>query len=88
MRINPLYNKAISVTSIKSLAEKYNINGTVGDQDWLTTLGWELPELFYILPCEFNVQMDQVYNTIEYQDTWEDYHQCKPRTKIIHRNGE
>ena len=33
-------------------------------QDWLTLLGWERPELFHLLPCNFNVQTHEVY-TIE-----------------------
>ena len=52
-----------TLEEMKRLAEKYMIRGTVGDQDWLTVLGWEMEDMFYILPCQFNVQMDQVYNT-------------------------
>ena len=29
-------------------------------QDWLTLLGWERPELFHLLPCNFNVQTHEV----------------------------
>ena len=32
----------------------------VGDQDWLTVLGWHRPELFHLLPCIYNVQVHQV----------------------------
>ena len=43
-----------------SLAEEFMLEGTVGDQDWLTLLAWKQPHLVYTLPCQFNVQTDQV----------------------------
>ena len=43
-----------------SLAEEFMLDGTVGDQDWLTLLAWAQPQLVYTLPCQFNVQTDQV----------------------------
>ena len=36
------------------------LGGTVGDQDWFTLLAWAQPHLVYSLPCQFNVQTDQV----------------------------
>ena len=44
-----------------SLAEEFMLEGTVGDQDWLTLLAWAQPQLVYRLPCQFNVQTDQVW---------------------------
>eukprot|EP00090_Calanus_glacialis_P002986 TRINITY_DN12176_c0_g1_i1.p1 TRINITY_DN12176_c0_g1~~TRINITY_DN12176_c0_g1_i1.p1 ORF type:complete len:327 (-),score=72.77 TRINITY_DN12176_c0_g1_i1:66-1004(-) len=88
MRASKEYTSVTSSVSMKKLAEKYMIQGTVGDQDWLTVLGWEMEDMFYLLPCQFNVQMDQVYNTEEYKDVWDDYHKCDAKTRILHRNGE
>ena len=47
-----------------SLAEEFMLHGTVGDQDWLTLLAWAQPQLVYTLPCQFNVQTDQVSFTL------------------------
>ena len=88
MRTNKEYLAMTTLVEMKRLAEKYMIQGTVGDQDWLTVLGWEMEDMFYILPCQFNVQMDQVYNTEEYKDVWDSYHRCEAKTRILHRNGE
>ena len=88
MRASKEYTSVTSSVSMKKLAEKYMIQGTVGDQDWLTVLGWEMEDMFYLLPCQYNVQMDQVYNTEEYKDVWDDYHKCDAKTRILHRNGE
>ena len=88
MRASEKYGQMASTTGIQSLAEKYRIEGTVGDQDWLTVLGWENQEMFYVLPCEFNRQTDQVYNNINWKDKWDIYHTCEARTKILHNNGE
>ena len=39
------------------LTEMFSMLGTVGDQDWLTLLGWARPELFHVLGCEYNKQV-------------------------------
>ena len=33
-----------------------NYRPSLGDQDWFTDVGFDHPELFYILPCQFNAQ--------------------------------
>jgi len=88
MRQSEAYRSMTSLASMRTLAEKYMVHGTVGDQDWLTVLGWEMEELFYPLPCQYNVQMDQTYNTDQYKDMWTVYHKCDITTMILHRNGE
>ena len=56
-------------------------------QDWLTLLSWESPDLFYLLPCEFNIQTDKLYR--EKQDEeWDEFTKCNNTAKIIHNNGE
>ena len=73
------------------ITRQFWVLGTVGDQDWLTLLGWDRPELFYRLPCQSNVQTHEGYNTREYEGVWHAYRNCSapsdPETKIIHRNG-
>ena len=86
MRASKEYISVTSSVSMKRLAEKYMIQGTVGDQDWLTVLGWEMEDMFYLLPCQYNVQMDQVYSTMKSCD--DDYNKCDAKTRIFHRNGE
>ena len=70
------------------LEEKYKISGTVGDQDWLTLLGWETEDLFYLLPCEFNRQTDKIYDTDYWRELFNIYHRCDVTAQIIHNNGE
>ena len=36
---------------------RYEYVGHVGDQDWLTVLGWDKPQLFHLLGCEYNLQV-------------------------------
>ena len=85
-----------------SLAEEFMLHGTVGDQDWLTLLAWAQPQLVYTLPCQFNVQTDQVsfaflkglpghyqvYNTAKWADVWDKYRNCPNSTMIRHNNGD
>lgn len=88
MRASDTYLKSVEPNRVVELATKYKLRGTVGDQDWLTVLSWESPNLFHRLPCQFNVQTDQVYNTEKWKDLWPKYHNCPNRTLILHRNGE
>ena len=87
-----------------SLAKEFMLEGTVGDQDWLTFLAWKQPQLVYLLPCQFNVQTDQVlfillaikgltelsqvYNTAKWAHLWDKYRNCPNQTMIRHDNGE
>ena len=96
------YGQACAEAQV-SLAEEFMLDGTVGDQDWLTLLAWAQPQLVYTLPCQFNVQTDQVpcilfckglkeysqvYNTSKWSDVWEKYRNCPNHTMIRHDNGE
>ena len=50
----------------------------------LTSLsGWDHPEMFYILPCQFNSQTSVQYLKPPWEETFEEYHHCVDRTKII-----
>ena len=80
--------EATEVEEMIRLEEKYKISGTVGDQDWLTLLGWETEELFYLLPCEFNRQTDKIYDTDYWRELFNIYHRCDVTAQIIHNNGE
>ena len=44
------------------LAEKYGFTKThLGQQDWFNLFQFEYPNLIYVLPCEYNLQMDTAY---------------------------
>ena len=45
--------------------------------------GWDHPEMFYILPCQFNSQTSVQYLKPPWEETFEEYHHCVDRTKII-----
>ena len=47
----------VEVGSMSRLTAMFSMLGTVGDQDWLTLLGWARPELFHVLGCEYNKQV-------------------------------
>jgi len=88
MRESLEYNMELDVARMRELSsEKYLMQGTVGDQDWLTLLGWERPELFHLLPCSFNVQTHEGYKNAEWASVWEQYRNCTERPKIVHKNG-
>ena len=51
MTIISSVRSADSVLQIRSLLAKYELKLSLGDQDYLTVLGWEDPHLFHILDC-------------------------------------
>ena len=91
MRESPEWEAGAGLERMTELSRTFSVLGTVGDQDWLTLLGWDRPELFYSLPCHYNVQTHEGYKTREYEEAWPRYRNCSapsdPETKIIHRNG-
>lgn len=56
-------------------------------------LGWEHPELFYELPCQYNLQSYIDIDQSEYSKSEEvkkadpEYRNCKQHGRIIHVNG-
>ena len=56
-------------------------------------MGWEYPDLFYPLPCEYNLQtyrdIDSTTWSLEEDRRQEDpeYRNCNKDGKIIHVNG-
>jgi hypothetical protein len=101
MRASKEFAAEVVTERMRDLAHyKYLVAGTVGDQDWLTVLGWESPHLFHLLHCSFNLQTHQVgrvlttdqfslqgYNTAQWAAVWAQYRNCSQPEKIIHKNG-
>ena len=89
MRANNVYQKYLQVEEVDRLIRSYKFNMTLGDQDWFTELGWDHPELFYILPCHYNAQTSIQYLAPPWEETFDSYHYCdqKVKLKIVHRNG-
>ena len=48
----------------------------------------EHPELFNVLPCSLNYQLDVSGGTQRlYRDVFDAYHNCEEKAKIYHGNG-
>ena len=50
--------------------------GTVGDQDWMTLMGFEHPDLIRVLACEFNLQVHPLEGIT-----------CEKEAKLKHHHG-
>ena len=89
MRKSKLYNSYITPERVTKLTQLYLYNMTLGDQDWFTNLGFSHPDLFYILPCQFNAQTSIQYLQPPWESVFDQYHNCdqKKNVKIYHRNG-
>ena len=48
------------------LAEKYRFTKShLGEQDWFNLVQFECPDLVYVIPCEYNFQLDISYQKQE-----------------------
>ena len=89
MRSNSDYNRYLEDDSVDTLSAKFGFTKThLGEQDWMTLLGWERPDLFYNLPCVFNRQLGQDYNQSPWKHLFDFYHDCKGDIKVLHGNSE
>jgi len=92
MRDSELYEASRQVERVREMRKKYQMSGAVGDQDWLTLVSFEYPELIHILGCEYNKEDHRPGEC--HRDTVEDwevrdreYHHCPRPIKIRHRAG-
>ena len=93
MRDSKAYMKVADRDGLTRLAEKYKtVEFIGGDQDWMTLVGWEIPELVYILPCQYNRQIQaMVDHDLSCFPTdkqiYHDYHHCQHGPKVLHLIG-
>ena len=87
MRASKEYNRQFAGIKMLEMVEKYEVESTLAEQDWFTLLGWEKPELFHLLPCQYNVQTNMEYKTRQLRHLWEKFRDCPGNPKIVHFNG-
>lgn len=86
IRKSTRYSHIISKENVERLTYKYKFRGHLGDQDYYTLLGYEYPELFQTLPCNFNRQLCVWWRNHGYKDLFGNYSQCKSETIVYHGN--
>lgn len=87
MRQSAEYNGFLEAEEVARVMNKYGYHVSLGDQDWFTNIGFESPDLFYRLPCQFNAQISVQYWRPPWEDVFEEYHNCDKPFHIIHKNG-
>ncbi|XP_067121657.1 xyloside xylosyltransferase 1-like [Centruroides vittatus] len=88
MRQSELYNSLLNHTAIEYLCKKYYFEGYLGHQDFYTLTGMEYPELYYVLDCTWNRQLDTGWNNSVDKNIFDLYHECNGKIKVIHGNGD
>ncbi|XP_023325663.1 xyloside xylosyltransferase 1 isoform X6 [Eurytemora carolleeae] len=89
MRVNELYNSFLNKQKIDYLVKKFGYPFALAEQDFFTNLGFMFPDLFHILPCQFNTQTSLQYLSSPFENIFKSYHYCdrKENIKIFHLNG-
>ena len=72
-------------SEVEHLHRKYNIWGGLGDQDLITLLSFEHPDLFHFLSCGWNRALCLWWRHV-YPDLFERYFSCNDEVKIYHAN--
>ena len=82
MRKNQLYAEEIELERMVTLHTSFlpSADWGLGDQEWLTLLGWQYPSLIRQLPCQFNRQVTSTKG----RERWKTYFSCEEKTKIMH----
>lgn len=92
LRSNVKFNEYITLKGrnlpdLDQLAAKFLFKSHLGDQCFFTLLSLEHPDLFRILDCGYNFQLDESM----FRDPWESrfyaYHNCTSKPKVYHMNG-
>ena len=86
MRQSELYSKALEGEMVKSLADKFQFQGHLGDQDFYSLLSMEYPDIFYVLPCTWNRQLCRFWEAHEQQSVFDEYHHCEGTVQLYHGN--
>lgn len=87
MRSSKLYNSLLNYTNLKVLCDKYSFQGSLGHQDFFTLVGMEHPELFFLLDCVWNRQLDTSWEHTVKKDVFDAYHRCPGKIRVFHANG-
>jgi hypothetical protein len=87
MRASAAYAELLQPAAVDRVMGAYGFYSTLGVQDWLTNLGFARPDLFYILPCQWNAQHGVEHWRPPYEETFPQYHTCPGPLHLVHRNG-
>jgi len=89
MRKSEVYNSFLNREKVNFLVQKFGYQISLAEQDFFTNLNFIHPELFHILPCQFNKQVSIQYNRPPFEAVFDSYHYCdkKENIKIFHLNG-
>ncbi|KAF5288953.1 hypothetical protein FQA39_LY03832 [Lamprigera yunnana] len=79
------YSTLLSKSFVDPLVKKYMFKGHLGDQDYYTLLGYELPHLIQTINCGFNRQLCKWWK-YGYSDVFDDYFKCEHRVVVLHGN--
>lgn len=84
MRRSERYKNILLYNEIKKYAEKYQFQGTRGQEDFFVLLDAEHHEdLFYVVPCQWNRQL---YLGLSHEVDFDNYHNCPKPIHAYHGN--
>jgi len=86
IRSSKFYSQTLKESYVTKLANKYLFKGHLGDQDFYTLLGYEVPDLIYRLDCVWNRQLCTWWKDHGYSNVFDTYFHCEGKIKIYHGN--
>ena len=77
----------VYLENMSDLAAEFNLTPALADQDFFTVMGAKHPNMFRVLSCEWNYQLDEAQRNEGNGDIFVLYHSCNKTAKIYHANG-
>ena len=76
----------MGIPKLEETISQYSFQGHLGDQDLYTLMYFDHPEIFHVLPCEWNRQLCEWWRSHGYAAVFDQFFACEAKPKIIHGN--
>ena len=84
MRQSQMYNSYLTGQKLEHLVNKYELIGCLAVQDFWTIMSMEHRQLFSVLDCTWNRQLDEMYGFVEhFGNIFNTFHRCDGDIKIF-----
>lgn len=86
IRRSKLFEDVLRPEHVERLVHKYQFRGHLGDQDYYTLLGYDVPGLIYRLDCVWNRQLCTWWKDHGYSEIFDTFFHCEGKIRLYHGN--
>lgn len=86
IRRSKLLENIIRPEHVARLVHKYQFRGHLGDQDFYTLIGYDMPGMVYRLDCAWNRQLCTWWKDHGYSEIFDTFFHCEGKIRLYHGN--